>query len=797
MEAYKNLIKNIALFLFIGAIPSFCWASGIFPALSWASFFLLLGGLFCILWLKTRTTSQAFRQLLLTRGDAWGICEGTQIIDHSPSFPGGTLQFVIDFFHADCLPNIKAAIDDLIHQKVPFQVRAQAAVSDAFYVLEGEVFEEKFVFWLKNITDSVHEERLQREILQKHETLIHSLQETTDTLPVLVWHRDAHLKIKYCNHAYSTAVQTSSQKICEDGIELIQPRFAKLLARKALHTGEPQMFESTAIADGDRRYFRIWEIPNEREIGTTLGVAYDITELNDSRSEIKRLIHAHDEVLTHLSTAISVFDAEGNLHYYNQAYVNLHVFDEDFLKTYPRLDEILEDLRSRRQLPEYADFPAYKKRRLQQLKEQVEPEESLMHLPDERTLRIFSAPHPMGGLLFMFEDVTDYLALERKNKTLLDAYQATLDNLFEGVVVVGSDNRLKIFNPSFIRLWNFAEDDVKAEQHLTTIVEKLKDFFDYETEWEPYKAQLIENVTDRVSKTGQLKRKDGMVVNFRYVPLPSGDHLLSYTDATDTFRVQNALQEKNEALETADRLKSEFIANVSYELRAPLNTIIGFTEILSHQYFGNLNERQIDYVNGVLESSGSLLHLVNDILDLASIEAGYLTLQPRKENISVLLKDVVELISKRTEANRQYLTLKCDKDTEEWVVDARRLKQALFNLLSNAVKFTPTDGMITLEAQIKDEELEISVTDTGIGIAPEDQARLLEKFERGKNNIQVGAGLGLSLVKHLIELHGGYIHLTSEPLKGTTVTCVLPKILEQSPKSEEKKTKAVRVAAVH
>ena len=259
---------------------------------------------------------------------------------------------------------------------------------------------------------------------QKNEALLANLQATMDLMPVLIWQRDEHLKINYCNHAYSTAVQTSPQKVYEDGIELFQPRFAKLLARKALNTGERQTFESTAIADGDRRHFRIWEIPNPQDPGTTLGIAYDITELNDTRTEIKRLIHAHDEVLAHLSTAISVFDAEGALQYYNQAYVNLHSFDEEFLKASPRLDEILEDLRSRRQLPEYADFPAYKKRRLQQLKEQVEPQEELMHLPDERTLRIFSAPHPMGGLLFMFEDVTDYLALERKNKTLIGCFSS-------------------------------------------------------------------------------------------------------------------------------------------------------------------------------------------------------------------------------------------------------------------------------------------------------------------------------------------------------------------------------------
>ncbi|MBS0271940.1 MAG: PAS-domain containing protein [Proteobacteria bacterium] len=786
MEAYENLIKNVALFLFIGAIPSLCWAGGLFPAFSLPSFFLLLAGFFCILWFKSRTTSQLLRKLILSRGEAWALCEGDQIIDRSPSFPTDSIDALKLFLHPNALQSIDSALKALIEDNVPFQLKVHAAESNATYSLEGELLEGKIALWLKNITNIVHQERLQTEMLQKNETLLATLQATLDSLPALVWQRDEHQKINYCNLTYANAVQSTPQKIYEEGIELIQPRFAKVLARKALHTEECQVLESPAIANGNRQYFRILEIPNPRNPGGTIGIAYDITELNDVRSEIKRLISAHDEVLDHLSTAICVFDAEGNLQYHNQAYITLHNFNEDFLKTQPRLDEVLEELRNLRQLPEYADFPAYKKQRLQQLKEQVEPLEDLMHLPDERTLRIFSAPHPMGGLLFMFEDVTDYLALERKNKTFLEAYQATLDNLFEGVVVIRSDNRLKIFNPSFVRLWKLEDKDITPDQHLNTIIDKLKDLLDYEEEWETYKAQFIEKVTDRVPKTGQLRRKDGLVINFRYVPLPNGDHLLSYTDATDTFRIQHVLQEKNEALETADRLKSEFIASVSYELRAPLNTIVGFSEILSHEYFGNLNKRQIDYVNGVLDSSTELLHLVNDILDLASIEAGYLTLQPNRCNIPTLLKDVITLVSKRVETNRQYIALKYDKAVEEWLVDERRLKQAIFNLLSNAVKFTPAEGMITVEAIIEEDELKISIADTGVGITPEDQTHLFKRFERGKSGMQVGAGLGLSLVKNLIELHGGYILLSSELNKGTKITCCLPKIISPASSNVEK-----------
>lgn len=607
MEAFKSLIRNIALFIFIGAIPSIGWASGYVAAFSWTTFFLFLGGFFCVLWLKERQNHHVLRNILLTHEDAWAVWEGDQAIDKSSSFSADSLQSFKKFIHFDNLQEVELAIDKLVHTNLPFKINVNAAEGQSVYSLSGKHLEGRIIFWLRNITESVSLERFYTENLTKKETLLTKLQAVLDLLPIPIWLRDQDQRITYCNHAYSEAVGESPQVIQNEGIELIQPRNAHLTARKALNTHESQFFESTAVLQEERRSFRICEIPNSAEQGT-LGIAFDITSLKEAQKEIKNLMDAHDEVLAHLSTAIAIYDAAGTLQYYNQAYVNLNNFDEDFLNTHPGLDEVLEDLRSRRQLPEYADFPAYKKMCLHQLKEQMEPREDLMHLPDERTLRNFSAPHPMGGLLFIYEDVTNYLSLERKNKALFDSYQATLDNLFEGVVVIGSDNRVKVFNPSFRRLWNFDAEDVDVGQHFALVVDKLQNFFDYEGDWEVYKAQFIDSVTDRVPKSGQLKRKDGIILNFGYLPLPNGNHFLSYADITDTYRVQQALEERNEALVTADLLKSEFIG--------PLNTIIGFTELLHNKNIGELNEKQVDYVEGILNSSTKLLHLIKNLIEL-------------------------------------------------------------------------------------------------------------------------------------------------------------------------------------
>jgi signal transduction histidine kinase len=278
----------------------------------------------------------------------------------------------------------------------------------------------------------------------------------------------------------------------------------------------------------------------------------------------------------------------------------------------------------------------------------------------------------------------------------------------------------------------------------------------------------------RTTNTGRLERTDGTVLDFAVVPLPDGATLAIFVDVSDSQRVQRALAERNAALETADRLKSEFLANVSYELRTPLNAIIGFSEILHQQYFGPLNERQIDYSQGIIDASQQLLNLINDILDIATIEAGYLQLELAPVGVAALLTDLVSFAGERARNRGLTLDLDCPADIGDVVGDQRRLKQAIYNLVSNAIKFTGQGGTIRLSARRENGELRIVVADNGVGIADQDQAHVFEKFTRIGGQRQGSGGLGLSLVKSLIELHGGRVELASKPGEGTRVTCYLP-----------------------
>jgi len=252
--------------------------------------------------------------------------------------------------------------------------------------------------------------------------------------------------------------------------------------------------------------------------------------------------------------------------------------------------------------------------------------------------------------------------------------------------------------------------------------------------------------------------------------------------AIQNARLFNEIQAKSRELELANKHKSEFLANMSHELRTPLNAIIGFSEVLSEKMFGEVNDKQLEYLLDIHSSGHHLLTLINDILDLSKIEAGRMDLDLATTNLPMLLDNCTTLVRER--ANRQglVLALEVEDGLGDWVADIRKLKQVVINLLSNAVKFTPAGGKVTLRARRLENAVEIAVVDTGVGIAPDQQALVFEEFRQAGGDYlrkSEGTGLGLSLAKRFVELHGGTMRVESELGRGSTFAFVLPeRVLE-------------------
>ena len=259
-------------------------------------------------------------------------------------------------------------------------------------------------------------------------------------------------------------------------------------------------------------------------------------------------------------------------------------------------------------------------------------------------------------------------------------------------------------------------------------------------------------------------------------------NLLQTFATQSALAIQNArlfreIEDKGRQLEAANRHKSEFLANMSHELRTPLNAIIGFSEVLLQHMFGELNEKQDEYVGDVLSSGRHLLSLINDILDLSKVEAGHMELEVAKFDLPLAIENAITLVRERATRHGISLSRDVDKQIGDFVGDERKFKQILLNLFSNAVKFTPEGGQVRVKAMLGDGSVVISVADTGIGIPLEDQETIFEEFRQvGAHYDQKreGTGLGLTLTKKFVEMHGGKIWVESEQGKGSTFTFSLP-----------------------
>jgi signal transduction histidine kinase len=598
------------------------------------------------------------------------------------------------------------------------------------------------------------------------------LEAMLDAIPMPVWRRTADFTLVACNRAYAAALGAGREQVLAEGRELI-PGGGQKAARariEATSSATECRVRFHVVIDGSRRLLELVEAPIASS--GTVGYAIDCTEAEAAREELWRHIGAHGEVLEGIHAGIAIFGADRSLKFFNAAFAALWGLPEKWLASGPAFDEVLEWLRERRRLPEVADFRAFKRERLAWFTNLIEPRQELLHRSDGRTLSLSVSPHPLGGLTFAYEDVTDHLALESSYNTLAQVQRATLDHLFEGVAVFGGDGRLKLHNPAYRTIWDLMPDDLVGEPHISQIVEKTRALLGDDGDWLAKKAAIVADVTARAASCRPLYRSDGSLLQQAAVPLPDGEVLLSYLDVSDTARVERALRDKAEALETAGRLKSEFVTSLSHELRTPLNAVAGFAEILAKQYFGPLNPRQLDYVHGILDSAQQLTDLADDIFDLATIEAGHIVLERAAVDIAALLQSVTGLTRERARLRGLRLSLSCPPDLGSIEADPRRLKQALFNLISNAIKFTAPGGTITVAAERRGGELLLSVTDSGTG-APLPPGE--NKFAELTSKIPpAGAGVGLALVRNLVELHGGAVAVQSVPPRGVRITCRLP-----------------------
>ncbi|RTL62423.1 MAG: PAS domain-containing protein [Hyphomicrobiales bacterium] len=665
---------------------------------------------------------------------------------------------------------LKTGLDALFRDGQPFTILLRTAAG-AHVEADGRAAGGRAILRLRDVAGR---KRDLARILDQHRQLVRDTvagRKLLNALPMPAWFRGADGRIEWVNDAYVKAVEASSEaEVRERQIELLEMR-QRQAVRTSLSVDVAYRDRVHIISGGVRKAHEVVVLPLD---AGSVGAAIDVTEIESAQDEIARHVGAYERTLDRVSTGVAIFGPDQRLTFFNEAYRKLWQLDADWLATHPSDGEILDRLREVSRLPEVQDYKGWKSKVLGGYVTGAEYDD-WWHLLDGRTIHVTSARRPEGGIAYIYDDVTQKIELESRYNALIDVQRETLDHLEEGVALFATDGRLQLFNSAFAQIWKLPRSRLNEGPHIDEVIRQCLTLYADSATWARV-GRAVTGISDRRQAIdGVMERPDDTYIEYAVSPLPDGATLITFVDVSDSKRYARTLTERNEALLAADTLKNQFISHVSYELRTPLQNVIGFSELLASPRTGELNAQQMDYLGVISSQSRSLLSIINDILDLATIDAGALELTLAPVQVRAVIDRSVEVVRDRLTASRLNLDIAVADDVVEFVADEARVRQVLYNLLSNAIGFSRPGGGVKIMVQREPGMVAFSVIDSGVGIPKERQAQVLGRFvSDGQGSKHRGAGLGLSIVKSLVELHGGTVELFSMPGYGTTVTVRFP-----------------------
>ena len=585
--------------------------------------------------------------------------------------------------------------------------------------------------------------------------------------------RDAAERLVYANQAYLQLAKALGKSGSETAPpELLDtPQLKQHLHACAKGEGPGTM----SVAWPGQGAFELVEFP------VTGGRAGYLRAVEDEAARPVAVGLAHvGGIIGALTTPIAIFNARRELVQFNEAYARLWGLSRSFLM--PGLDEraILDKLRTEGMLPNQVDYQTWRAKHLESYARKAPHENDPWHLPDGRTIKVISAPAgAQGGVIYVFEDITERLKLESTNKAFSNVQRETINALSEAVAVFGTNGRLTLSNPRLSALWKLPTNELGMNPHIDQIAEASGRAIpeDGASIWRDLKRGIIDLNPTRSDQTGRLNRSDGRLLDYAITRLPDGQTMMTFLDVTESASYSKVLKERNDALVAADLLKDAFVENVSYELRSPLTNIIGFADLLAGSEGGSLNERQRAYIDYIRASSVTLGVLIDNILDLASVDAGIAELRPEQLDVLQLVeKAKAGLSATFPEISGEKpinLVVDIEPGLPPFIADGTRIVQVLYNLLSNAARFSPPGGEIRLSASHRADRMLFVIEDEGPGVTDEMRAAIQTRIDTPSGR-QRGAGLGLAIVKTFVNLHGGTIIAEKREPRGSRIVVNLP-----------------------
>lgn len=682
---------------------------------------------------------------------------------------------------AQQLDQLTQAVRTTQKTAAPFQFSLTPLGSSRSLALRGTLADPQVspggaaLVWVFDFSDSEGELTQLRQTADSAQRDFAALVGLIEAAPMPMWFRGSDMRLKLVNRAYVDAVgvgdaeeAVTKQVELLEAIDGVRP---SEVARKAVAAGEAIARVIPATIHGQRRMFRVSDLPLSGE--GVAGYAVDIEDMEQQARDFRAFRDAQRAMLDQLSIGVAQFDERENLVFANRPFQRLFDLSTSAVAEGVAFNRFLNDAHEKRRTPEVRDFPAWRSEHLQWFGAR-EAQEEAWPLSGGVHLRIVAQPMPDGGIVMIAEDRTEQLALSATRDTLLRTRTATLDSLFEALAVFAPDGSLQQWNRSFAGTWGLdpelLDSHPNADDLLSAIAPNLA---------KPKQAkklgEIIRTATlDRKEQGGRIDLANGRTLEYAGVPLPDGNGLLTVLDITDSQKAENALRERNVALEEADAVKARFLANMSYEFRTPLTSIGGFAELIESGAAGPVSDQMGEYVAAILESVGRLTEQVENVLDLSQSEAGLLPLSKQRLE---LLPFVTEVVTEREQAITEAgLTLELRGNPGGAVeADKRQLARAIGLLVDNAIEATPNGGKVLVDVAKTKRGARVIVSDNGRGMGAEELARVLEGLEpNAEGKLERRQGLGIPLARQLIEAHNGSLQIDSEKGAGTTATIRLP-----------------------
>ena len=691
----------------------------------------------------------------------------------------GTLsQFddIVRSFDEEGAASLARRADMLCDSGIGFSINISIEMSARQFHVRGErVFAEDSsvladLVWFRDITEErsrIGMLEAERRVLKVENSRLRRFQ---DSLTLPVWMRDNDLNLIYCNQSYADTVGVSSPSAAIDtAIELVsggQAREARTLAIRARAIGEARSGQFHLVINGARRLMEVTELPLHDPGGDekiTVGFAVDKTRQEELEDTLKEHVVAHANVLENLTTAIAIFNKDTRLVFFNAAFSTLWNVSSDWLSSQPSYGNFLDMLRELRHLPEVVDYRAFRNEELKMFTSLIESQETLLHLPNGKALRRLVSPHPFGGLLLTYEDVTDTLALTSSYNTLIAVQHEIINSLHEGVATFGADGRLRLFNSAFARLWNLDEHILAAQPHLRELEDWLRTLLDDEADprqcdaWRHNYAAASSVSDERKVMSGRITEVDGKVLDYLCVPLSDGAVLSLWLDVSDSVQMEQVLWERNEMLSRDNYLKTNFLSAISREIRAPLDVIVMLSERLTNDPAPlGVDQRHI-FGRDIADAAKTLVMMVDNMLDMAVSEKRKGSFHSITATLSEIFAVSIALIREAAQERNVHLTVNSPPSVGELVIAEMRFKLTIFIMINEVLTLTRTNGWFGLSGEWSDDSkktLILSFANTT------DELNVMQGYSwnEKKSLRQI-----LVLLRNLVEPHGGSVTVYHDP----------------------------------